>query len=236
MDTIVGCFAVGLAPTGSTDAFGLRRAALAVMNLLLARGWTTSLDQLVDQAATHLGQKIKWSPKLRGEVLEFFKTRLRGLLVEQRGLAADCVDAALAAGASDVPDAAARAAAVAKLRARPDFEPLAVAFKRVANILKGAETSGDPDGQFFAHDSEVALWKAFSGARGRIEGLIASHDYDKALAELSALKPAVDKFFDDVLVMDKDAAVKKNRLALLGAINRTFTKIADFRQLAVQGG
>ncbi len=235
MDTVVGCFAVGLGPTGSTDAFGLRRAALAILNLLLARGWDVSLAALVDDAAAGLADKLgkKWSPERRTEVLEFFKNRLRGLLVEQKGLAADCVDAALAAGADDVPDAAARAAAVAHLRDRPDFEPLAVAFKRVGNILKGEKAAGEPDRARFAHASESALWDAFTGARGRVQELLGRREYDRALNELAALKPAVDKFFDDVLVMDKDPAVKSNRLALLGAVNGTFLKIADFRQLAV---
>ena len=166
-------------------------------------------------------------------MLEFFKTRLRGLLVEQKGLAADCVDAALAAGADDVPDAAARAAAVAQLRQRPDFEPLGIAFKRVGNILKGEKPAGEPDRKRFAHASETALWDAFTAARGRVQDFLGKREYDRALGELASLKPAVDKFFDDVMVMDKDPAVKANRLALLGAVNGTFLRIADFRQLAV---
>jgi glycyl-tRNA synthetase beta chain len=233
MDTIVGCFAVGLGPTGSADAFGLRRAALAVLNLLLARGWDAPLSALVDDAATNLTGKIKWGAERRTEVLEFFKTRLRGLLVEQKGLAADCVEAALAAGFDDVPDAAARAAAVAHLRERPDFEPLGIAFKRVGNILKGEKPAGEPDQQRFAHASESALWDAFTAARGRVHDFLGKREYDRALGELASLKPAVDKFFDDVMVMDKDPAVKANRLALLGAVNGTFLRIADFRQLAV---
>ncbi len=233
MDTIVGCFAVGLGPTGSADAFGLRRAALAVLNILLARGWDAPLSGLVDDAAAQLSGKIKWSPERRSEVLEFFKTRLRGLLVEQKSLAADCVEAALAAGFDDVPDAAARAAAVAHLRDRPDFEPLGIAFKRVGNILKGEQPQGEPDRKRFAHASETALWDAFTAARGRVQDFLGKREYDRALGELASLKPAVDKFFDDVMVMDKDPAVKANRLALLGAVNGTFMRIADFRQLAV---
>jgi glycyl-tRNA synthetase beta chain len=236
MDTIVGCFAVGLRPTGSADAFGLRRATLAVLNLLLARSWRTPLSTLVDEAAAALAGKIRWNDERRAEVLEFFRGRLRGLLCESRGLAADAVDAALAAGALDVPDAAARAQAVSRLRDRPDFEPLAVAFKRVANILRsdGGEKAGEPDVGRLVHPSERALWQAFSAARGRVGTLLGERAYDQALAELASLKPAVDRFFDDVLVMDKDPGIKQNRLALLGAINSTFLHIADFRQLAVE--
>ncbi len=233
LDTIVGCFAVGLAPTGSTDAFGLRRAALAILNLMLARGWKQRVGDLVDESAKHLAAKITWTAELRTQVLEFVKTRLRGLLVDGRGLAADCVDAALAAGFEDVPDAAARATAVAHLRDRPDFEPLGVAFKRVANILKGEAVGGEPDRAQFKEPSETALWDAYAGVRDRVAAALAKHEYDAALRELTTIKPAVDKFFDDVLVMDKDPAIKANRLALLGTINATFMKIADFRQLAV---
>ncbi len=239
IDTIVGCFAVGLQPTGSADAFGLRRAALALLNILLGRGWSKlRLDALVDAAARELEprlqqQKIKWTPELRSQILEFFKTRLRGLLVEQKALAADCVDAALAVGYYDVPDASKRAAAVGHLRERPDFEPLGIAFKRVANILKGEAPAGEPDTARFSHDSERALWTSFLAVRDAVAGQVAAHDYDGALRELTTLKPAVDKFFDDVLVMDPDAAVKQNRLNLLGTINTTFMTIADFRQLAV---
>lgn len=233
MDTIVGCFGVGLAPTGSNDAFGLRRAALAVLNILLVRGWGVPLTDLIQEAAWHLTDKLQHEDRVKKEVLEFFKTRLRGLLVEQKGLAADCVDAALAAGFDDVPDAAARAAAVAHLRERPDFEPLGIAFKRVGNILKGERPAGEPDSLRFAHASESALWDAFTAARGRVHDFLGKREYDRALGELAALKPAVDKFFDDVMVMDKDPAVKANRLALLGAVNGTFLRIADFRQLAV---
>ncbi len=133
-----------------------------------------------------------------------------------------------------MPDAVARATAVAHLRDRADFEPLAVAFKRVANILMGAAGAGTPDEAVFTDASEKALWQNFAGVRDVVAGHVTSRDYDAALRELAGLKPAVDKFFDDVLVMDPDAAVRANRLNLLGTINATFMKIADFRQLAVK--
>jgi glycyl-tRNA synthetase beta chain len=231
-DTIVGCFAIGLAPTGSTDAYGLRRAGLAVLNLLEDRKWTVSLGTLVDDAAMQYGTRIPWAPAVRAQILEFLQTRLRGLLIDRK-LASDCVDAALAAGYDNVPDAFERAQAVSRLRDRPDFEPLGAAFKRVANILKGERVEGDPDPARFTDASEKALWQSFAAVRSRVEESVKAQRYDAALGDLATLKPAVDKFFDDVLVMDKDPQVKANRLALLGAIDRTFRTIADFRQLAV---
>ena len=155
------------------------------------------------------------------------------MLVDGRGLPVDCVDAAIAAGSDNVPDTLRRAQAVAHLRDREDFEPLATAFKRIANILKGTTPESDPDPTRFSEDSERALWDAFCDAKGRADDHLGNGDYDESLQVLAELKAPVDRFFEDVLVIHKDDAVRKNRLALLGSINATFTRIADFRQLAV---
>ena len=229
MDTLVACFSVGLVPTGSADPYALRRAALGVLSILLDRGWRASLSDLVAGA----GKSLKgMNDKIRDQVLEFLKTRLRGLLVEAQ-LAADCVDAALAAGFDVVVDARARAQALSGLRARADFEPLGAAFKRVANILKGQSIDRAPDPAAFVEGEEKALWQSFGEIEGRVATRLEDGDYAGALQVLAELKGPVDRFFDKVLVMDKDERVKANRLALLGRINATFTRIADFRQLSV---
>jgi glycyl-tRNA synthetase beta chain len=228
MDTLVACFSVGLVPTGSADPYALRRAALGVLAILLDRDWRVSLADLVDRTARPLAV----GSKAREQVLEFMKTRLRGLLVDQQ-LAPDCVDAALAAGYDIVVDARARAQALSGLRARADFEPLAAAFKRVANILKGQAIDRAPDPAAFVEGEEKALWQSFGEIAGRVDTRLESGDYAGALHVLAELKGPVDRFFDKVLVMDKDERVKANRLALLGRINATFTRIADFRQLSV---
>ncbi|MFH0903131.1 MAG: glycine--tRNA ligase subunit beta, partial [Pseudomonadota bacterium] len=234
LDTIAGCFAVGLQPTGSADPFGLRRAALAVLNILIGRGWRFPLRELLAAAGGQIASKVPFSDEVAGQVLDFFAGRLRGLLCEGKELPTDCVDAALTAGWYDVPDALARAEAVSRLRERPDFEPLGIAFKRVANILKGEKPRGEPDAGLWAHPSERALWERFVAIRQEARARISSRDYDAALRELALLKPEVDRFFDNVMVMDKDPALRNNRLALLGSINATFNEIADFRQLAVK--
>lgn len=230
IDTLVGCFAVGLAPTGSADPYGLRRAALGILGLLLDRGWSVSLPTLVDWAASALAGKAQVTDGCRSDVLGFLRTRLKGLLGE---LPADCVEAALTAGFDKVPDARARAAAVASLREREDFEPLAAAFKRVANILKGERVDTAPEPSLFVEDEERMLWDAFVEIEGRVTKHLGAGDYGQALGGLAELKGPVDRFFDKVLVMDQDPRVRANRLALLGRINGTFTRIADFRQLAV---
>jgi glycyl-tRNA synthetase beta chain len=235
IDTLVGCFAVGLAPSGSADPYGLRRAALGVLTTLLDRDWRFPLGALIDDAAGQLDHfgKVKVDADDAAELLDFFKARLRGVLVDGNTLAADCVDGALAVGFENVVDARARAAAVALLRARNDFEPLAVAFKRVANIIKGERVDAEPDPDRFREAEERSLWEAFLHIRGQVDAHLAHGEYQSALRVLTDLKEPVDRFFDKVLVMDKDEAIRANRLALLGRVNAAFTRIADFRLLAV---
>jgi glycyl-tRNA synthetase beta chain len=229
LDTLVGGFIAGLAPTGSADAFGLRRAAIGVIRILLERGWRVSLAAILEKA----GEPLRSDQRALGEVQSFLVQRLKGYLGEVQGLPADCVEAAFAVGVDDVVDARARAQALSGLRARADFEPLAAAFKRVANILKGQAIDRSPDPAAFVEGEERALWHSFGEIEGRVDTRLEDGDYAGALQVLAELKGPVDRFFDKVLVMDKDERVKNNRLALLGRINRTFTRIADFRQLSV---
>ncbi len=236
LDTICGCFAIGVTPTGSADPFGLRRAALGVLRLFAERQWNVDLARLVERAVGEVctQQSIKLDQaKICADVLEFLRIRFRGLLTEGKSLPGDCVDAALSVGVLDPRDARARAEAVSQLRGREDFEPLAAAFKRVANILKGQSPAGTPNPAAFVEDKERGLWTAFEGIRERVDSSLSEHNYVRALQVLSELKGPVDAFFDAVLVMDKDETIRDNRLAMLGRINDTFTRIADFRQLAV---
>jgi glycyl-tRNA synthetase beta chain len=233
LDTVVGCFAAGLSPSGSADPYGLRRSVVAILGILLDRGWSVPVTELVTWAADELDGTVAVSDEVRAEVFEFFRTRLRGMIGGDSKVPLDCVEAALAAGADDVPDAKRRAEALARLRKRDDFEPLAAAFKRVANILKDQKVAGDPDPAVFVESDEKALWSSFGEIEGRARSHLESRDYYSALQVLAELKAPVDRFFDSVLVMDEDHAVRDNRLALLGRINATFTQIADFRQLAV---
>ncbi len=230
LDTLVGCFAVGLAPSGSADPYGLRRAAVGILTLLSARGWSVSLPSLVERAGAGLQDRVAVSDECRAQVLGFLRTRLKGLLGQ---LPADCVEAALTAGYDDVPDACARAEAVAALRERDDFEPIGVAFKRVANILKGAAVAPDPDPGRFCEAAEEALWGAFGPIERQVTAHLGERAYGAALAALAELRAPVDRFFDEVLVMDKDPEIRENRLALLARIGTAFARIADFRQLAV---
>ncbi|MCA9680233.1 MAG: glycine--tRNA ligase subunit beta, partial [Myxococcales bacterium] len=249
IDTIVGCFAVDLEPTGSADPFGLRRAALAILQILLDRGpggarhqpgtgWPLGVDALITRAAHHLrAAGIEVTPTDVGEVREFFRARLRGILIDE-GIAAQDVDAALGAGWDDPCDARLRARdlAVVPREARE-------VFKRIANILddaaeKGLTIGGDVDpGRFVADDNvEHRLWRAVEAAAPRLDEAVAAHAYRRMFAVLVELQPAVAAFFDrgGVMVMDPDPTLRDNRLSLLQRLLRPFAQVADFRQLAVQ--
>ena len=234
IDTIMGCFAVDLEPTGSTDPFGLRRAAIAILSILLDRDDVQlPLGDLIATARAQLeAQGIPVSDTDVGEVREFFRGRLRGLLVDE-GLPAQDVDAALGAGFEDVRDARLRARDLAVVPA----EARAV-FKRIANILddarmKGLDIPSDPDPGRFVSPVEEALF-AYYGAKA-LQELSTTQDYRTMFLELVKMQPAVAAFFDrgGVMVMDPDPALRDNRLALLHGILAPFARIADFRNLAV---
>ena len=235
LDTLVGCFAVGLAPTGSADPYGLRRAAVAILSIVLDKQWPVSLPRLIQCAADNLasGVGVEVTDNVQAQLLEFFRVRLRGVLTETHGLSRDCVDAVLSASYEEPVDVWKRAVSLSSLRHQPDFEPIAMAFKRVANILKGAQVNREPDPDKFVDPQEHALWGAYLQVRDLAADRLGQGDYTGSLQVLTQLKKPVDGFFEAVLVMAKEAAIRDNRLALLGSIHAAFARIADFRKLAV---
>lgn len=234
MDTIVGCFAVGLEPSGSADPLGLRRAAIGIWQILLARpAWASLWPVLFDEACQALaGQGVTLKdPK---PVLEFFRQRLRGIFTEA-GIAVQDADAALAQEFRDPVDARARATAIAKIP-REARE----VFKRVANILDDArakriEIGEHVDPKLFVADGNVEhrLYAAAREAQAREAAARAQRNYPAVLESLVQLQPTVAAFFDKggVMVMDPDPKLRDNRLALLSWLIRPYMEIADFRKL-----
>ncbi|SMC23069.1 glycyl-tRNA synthetase beta chain [Desulfacinum hydrothermale DSM 13146] len=231
MDTIVGCFGVGLLPTGTADPFALRRQTLGIIRIVLAKNLRFSLGAFIDQALPLLEAKMtEPQATVKAGVLDFFRGRLHHHLVSQEGLRPDIVDAALSVGIDDLVDAVARVRALAAFTQRPDFESLAVAVKRVGNIIKEGEKA-PVEPEVFQAQVEKALHDAYEDAAQQIQARVASGDYDGALAAAAALREPIDAFFEGVLVMDKDETVRRNRLALLTAIHGLFNRIADFRKV-----
>lgn len=230
LDTVVGCLGVGLMPTGSQDPYGLRRQAQGLVQIALGAGFRLSLPALVDRALALLAPKLtEPAEATRERVLEFLRLRLATLL-SSRGLRPDVVEAVLVRGFDDPVEAARRAEALTRLMSRSDWEPLVVTFKRTINILP-PRAIGPVDPGRFADEAERALHERTEACRPEVTAALEARDYERALTELAALRPAVDRFFDAVLVMDKDAAVQENRLALLKEIARLLLAVADLRKI-----
>jgi len=231
IDTICGCFGVGLVPTGSADPYALRRSAIGILNILLERGYRLAVPELVERSLELLAAKLtRPRDQVQGEVVEFIRLRLVNMLT-QRGFPADVVEAVLAARFDDPLDAAARVEALTALKAQSGFEPLAVAFKRVGNIIKGGvETPLRTE--LFEADCERTLAVAAAVARAAVAKALASGDYAAALQAIAALRAPVDAFFDGVMVMAEQPEVRCNRLALLTEAGRLFEGIADFSKIS----
>jgi glycyl-tRNA synthetase beta chain len=226
---LAGFFGIGQPPTGEKDPYGLRRAALGVVRILVERALPLSLHDLVNAAYRVLPKDIG---QAHTEVELFVAERLRGYLVE-RGYAAGEVEAVLSrtfVRLDQVPRQLDAVRAFAKL---PEAPSLAAANKRIANILKQAEgIPAEYDAALLVQAEERALAEAFAALLPGFEGAYKAGDYTGALKALAVLKAPVDAFFDKVLVMDKDEGVRRNRIGFLGKLHATMNRIADLSKLA----
>jgi glycyl-tRNA synthetase beta chain len=230
MDTICGCFSVGLIPTGASDPYALRRQGIGILQIMLAQGITFSLSALIEESLKPFQPKNL--QEIKAQIFTFLQNRMANLLVED-GFSKDTVAAVLSVASDNIPDSWSRAEALERLKAKPDFEPLAAAFKRVVNIIKKADhfQAGNVDQRLFQHDSEAKLLAAYESVKNRVEGDLARGSYEEALVKIASLRDAVDAFFDGVLIMADDQKIRRNRLLLLGRIATLFGKLADFSKL-----
>ncbi len=232
LDTLVGIFGIGLIPTGSKDPFGLRRAAQGAVRIALEGGLRLDLEKLAARAAELFGGRLSRSPEqILGDLRPFLHDRLRYLLGLQ-GYAYDEIEAALAAGVADLPDLKARVDALHRVRGGADFLTVVQAAKRIANIVKDA-AEAEFDKELFTMPAERDLAAAYAGLKSDVEESAAAGDYGRCLARIADLAPVLDRFFVDVLVMDKDEAVRRNRIALLAAIGRTVSRTAKLTEMVV---
>ncbi len=233
-DTMAGLFRVGLLPTGSRDPYGLRRAAAGAVAIAVSRrwrlDWKTIARKALDLYPPDLGG-LEPEAAL-GEMETFFRDRVRNHL-ERSGSPYDEVSAVVNVGLWDFADAAERASALTEARRRLDFRSLVLAFKRIRNIL-GAAPAGEPAAELYREDAERALASDFLAAKGLLRDLVAKRHYSEALETIASIAPALDRFFVDVLVNAPEEDLKRNRHALLSAIQLEFTKIADFSEIVVE--
>ena len=243
-DSIAGMFALGLIPSGSKDPFALRRQANGMVKTIAEHKLPLRLSEIMaDARIRYKGSEAekKFSNAAYAEsVRGFFRERLEFYLKDARGFAYDVVGAVLGVDSDDVVDATARAEAVSKVRGSADFESISVAFKRMKNILRQASEKTkviavrlDPAG--LREESEKELAALIPQTVATVEKLRAARDYEGALLEIAKLRPAIDKFFDKVMVMVDDDNLRANRLALLQTVVKEFSTIADFSEIVTEG-
>ncbi len=228
IDTLVGIFAIGAVPTGDKDPFGLRRAALGVLRLQLEFGLDLPLLPLLEQAVSGLPTTLQ-SEGLAIQVKEFIDERYRGY-AESEGLGRDTVEAVLTIAPERLLDAQTRMRALQQFRSNPSAASLAAANKRVANILNkvdgAVELTVDPE--LLTESQEQALYQALQLCEQNAQPAVEKRDYLAVCEQLAGLRVVVDEFFDAVMVMAEEPALRANRLALLGQMRRLFLRVADF--------
>ena len=242
LDSLVGCFAIGAIPSGSSDPFALRRAALGIVKVLLERKLPLSLSSAISTAANafrNSTHKVEVTPAAEADVLAFMQERARYVLREKHGFAYDEVNAALAAGGDDLVDATARVEALKTIRGTRNFTPLAAAFKRIRKILEKAQPLLAKSGlrisavrpELFREKSERELYEVSQQIGEKARAFKNEARYREALEVIAGLRPSVDRFFDDVLVMAEDEDLRVNRLSLLSTLLKEFSTIADFSEI-----
>ena len=239
LDAIVGCFGVDMIPTSSSDPYGLRRAALGILRILRDRASTATLPELIDESLQAYTDGDEESPfddesAVADDVLEFLVTRLRYLLEDDAPT--DVVKSVLAIDVEDLPSVYGRIEALAQLRGEDDFEPLALGFKRVVNILQKQADDVDFDAlsvdpSLLEAPEEEALFEAATSAQNAVAKHLDQRQWDAACRQLIALKQPVDEFFDSVMVMADDDELRQNRLALLVELRDLFFDVADISHI-----
>jgi glycyl-tRNA synthetase beta chain len=244
-DSIAGMFALGLVPSGSKDPFALRRQANGIVKIMAEHKLPLKLAQLFEYAreayrGSAAEKKFSAGLDYADAVRSFFRERLEFYLRDVLGFKYDVVNAVLAAGADDVVDAVVRAEAVTQVRPSEDFESISAAFKRIKNILRQAsetqkQVAASIDSNLLCEPAERELAAAIPKISKKVESLRGERRYQQALLEISRLRPAVDTFFDKVMVMVEDERLRANRLALLQTLLKEFSTIADFSEIVTEG-
>jgi glycyl-tRNA synthetase beta chain len=241
LDSLAGLFAAGKKPTGAADQFGLRRAALAVINVTLHRRYAYSLSAAIDAALEGLAPKLQGLKKkapvpVKAQLLEFFAARLEAAWRETAR--SDLVQAVLAVGFDDLLEAKARLDGLVALAGRPDFATLAATFKRAASLVEKQARDvapGPVDPALLREPAEKALWSAVEQVAGQARGHLERGDFAAGLGAAVAVKAPLDAFFDQVMVLSPEVALKENRVRLLRALTGLFSRVASFSLIQSDG-
>jgi glycyl-tRNA synthetase beta chain len=231
LDTVCGCFSVGLVPSGSGDPFAVRRQGNGILKIIFDHRMSISLNQA-----------IRWSLDSHGmpseptvvALQDFFEGRLR-FLFEEMGFAYDCVNAVLAAGFDNPLDVLERLRALQELREESNFLSLASNFKRVVNIISQSKNIiSSLDETVLQEPAEQALWRLYLQVQPEVESARKNHDYRAAFLSLASMRNAVDEFFKEVMVMAENPAIRANRISLLHRISQLFKSLADISRIVIE--
>lgn len=229
LDTLSGCFGIGQVPTGTTDPFGLRRIALAILHIVEHFELSLSLNDVIHKALSLYGDKVNGGEETVEQVVAF----IRGRFVNDQltlGVDGEAVEAVTSVEFDDINDTLKKIHALGAIRGKEDFSVLAASYKRIRNIIKDNSVT-DVQEALLSEKAEKELASVFGGLVSGVEPLLDARDYNGALAAMLALKAPVDEFFDEVMVMAEDEAVRANRLNLLTAISTLFLRVGDISKM-----
>ncbi len=231
MDSIAGCFSKGFIPSGSEDPFGLRRAAIGIINIVEKFDFSLNLENFIGASLSLYGVDEKSKHSVCKKIINFFKVRYQGTL-ELKKSRMDLVNSAINARFDDFNDTTRRVDALHRLMNEPWFESLSIAFKRAMKILPEEGISGEVESSLIAEDAEKELLESVRKAETGSRPYLDSGNYFEALRRICEIRESVDRFFDEVLVMSDDLKVRENRFRILKRIVDLFSDIADFRQVS----
>ena len=232
LDNLVGIFAIGEIPTGDKDPYALRRGALGLVRIIIENEFHLNIDELLTKAKQAYGEHMV-DKDINETVIQFINERLKAYYRE-RGIAPDVISSVLARQTHDLYDFHRRVLAVQAFRELNQAEALAAANKRVSNILRKesfSETTNGIDASLLKIKAEQILAKQLEAIQLKVTPMFQAGHYQEALTELATLREAVDNFFDEVMVMDEDLVLRKNRLLLLSKLRHVFLQVADISLL-----
>ncbi len=235
MDTISGCFAIGIQPTGSQDPYALRRQAIGITAIILEGKMHLGLGQLTDTALKPFMDKgiLKGDVKnIRKDIVEFFKQRFRNVMID-RGFEYDVIDGVINAGFDDIYDSYLKIEELSKWKHSDEFLSILGSFNRVSNLASKAKSSA-MNKELFTEEAEKTLLKAFERVSTEFEAFVDNREYGKALNLIMTLKEPIDAFFDKIMVMVEDDDIRNNRLGLLKSMADMMNRIADLGSIVVK--
>lgn len=229
LDSIAGFFAIGIKPSGSQDPYALRRQALGILSILLDRKLSVNLNNLINAALDNYSNLEFNKEEVASQIVEFFVERVKNLF-KDLGIRYDVIDAVLNNNLDDISDIHTRALELNRWLQKDELVEMLTAFNRVATLAEKA-TTDIVKKDLLKEDAEIKLYNGFKEIKSNVESLLLDKKYNEALDAFATLRPLVDNLFDNVMVMDKDEAIKENRLALLKQIYSTMLTICDLSKI-----